>query len=459
MSLNGTGRAHVGEKGGGGGRGGGEEKKGDSDKGNTFAFVNLLSSDEEAEKSDQSSEHGPSARKKRRLNEKTEEENVRVERPLSSSTMLPSPPLLPPELPPPPLLPVPQSLPQLQQPAGVNVKTNPATVDEAASPDKEHAGVAGDDDDDDLQVVSCVLARTPEPRSQSKLAVFSPTDRRDGRHVRRSGRDRTTGGGGNAGEPLPASGTGRRRNSEAGKGAGAAEQLQVVDCRRGVNALVDYAHFRFQCVTKPFKHRRRVAKLEYCDKCFCYVCDDPVEKCPKWNQHYEAIDSSTHWKTLRDECLHARRKQRVDLAQAGSQFARIQQPVAISLLDSDVEEVPHRNVASTTNPPVAPRNPDQQRQQDKDGHENENGDDADDADDDKDDENESVGSVDDMLWYDTDGFNDVIRDASTQLEEIRLTPNSFSMTALASLLDTSRNVQRSSASRLTPQPYDPAVFD
>lgn len=409
-------------------------KPGGSDGSNSFAVVNLVSSDEDEEKIGQPDVPGPSARKKRRLMTKSD---------LHDDKLGPNASLDPME--------------RLNEYSGARSETpsheRPRdNTDRHNAPNPPNNPADAHDPDDELQVVSCVLARTPrsnaasgnpsrsaDPPAPSKMGLFSPSDRRDGRNVRRSGRDRA-----HVGNDSASGSNNRRKASDRNGNTNTTEQLQVVDCVQRVNPLVDYAHFRFQCVTKPFKHRRRQAKLEYCGKCFCYVCDDRVEKCSAWQEHYEAIDSSTHWKTLRDECLHARRKKTVDLSQAGSQFARIQQPVSISLLDSDTEPSSSPTVTDpTTGQPVVP-NPDQ-------SGDNDNNDD--------DDENESIGSLDDMVWYDTDDINDVIRDASSQLEEIRLTPDSFSMVALASLLDANQNPLRSSANRLDPQPYNPAIFD
>lgn len=325
-----------------------------------------------------------------------------------------------------------------------NPDETPTTPHPPTHPSTPSAPAKADDTDEDLQVVSCVLAARAarsggagaqaaggaEGDGTSKLGVFSPTERRGGRRGVREG--------GQCGGNESVAAATRRRNTERGNDVGANEPVQVVDCRRGVNALVDYAHFRFQCVTKPFKHKRRLDKLDHCDKCFCYVCDDPADKCASWQKHYEATDSGNYWRKLREESLHARRKQKVDLAQAGSQFARVQQPELISLLGCDAENDREREGGASSTHSAAHIVADES---------------------DSEDDHASVGSLDDMLWYDTDDVNDVIRDASAQLEEIRLTPNTFSMTALASLLDASRNVKRSSSERLVAQPYDPAIFD
>lgn len=55
-----------------------------------------------------------------------------------------------------------------------------------------------------------------------------------------------------------------------------------------------YSHFRFMCsLPKP------------CPKCYCYVCDLPVDRCAKWWEHARAKDTPK-WRALRRKALQER---------------------------------------------------------------------------------------------------------------------------------------------------------
>lgn len=86
------------------------------------------------------------------------------------------------------------------------------------------------------------------------------------------------------------------------------EAVECVGERKGVQALVDYPHFRFQCVVEPFKNMRANRKLRYCERCFCYVCDVPAADCRFWTEHSKAVDSKPVWRVEREQRLNSRRQ-------------------------------------------------------------------------------------------------------------------------------------------------------
>lgn len=75
----------------------------------------------------------------------------------------------------------------------------------------------------------------------------------------------------------------------------AAEVVHVVEMRRGVKALVDYPHMRFQCGVYLFSKDPQ----RHCSKCFCYVCDKPAKDCVIWNEHATATDKVPRWRMMR----------------------------------------------------------------------------------------------------------------------------------------------------------------
>lgn len=99
----------------------------------------------------------------------------------------------------------------------------------------------------------------------------------------------------------------------------AATDVQCVGSRVGVRALVDYPHFRFQCVVEAFKRQRAAKKERFCVRCFCYVCDIPASECKEWRVHAKAVDSVHKWRVERESRLETRRRK----DQATSPAARI----------------------------------------------------------------------------------------------------------------------------------------
>lgn len=100
--------------------------------------------------------------------------------------------------------------------------------------------------------------------------------------------------------------------------ANAAIDVECVGSRVGVRALVDYPHFRFQCVVEAFKRQRAAKKERFCPRCFCYVCDIPASECKEWRVHAKAVDSVHKWRVERESRLETRRRK----DQAASPAAR-----------------------------------------------------------------------------------------------------------------------------------------
>eukprot|EP00177_Eucheuma_denticulatum_P000382 GFKZ01000653.1.p1 GENE.GFKZ01000653.1~~GFKZ01000653.1.p1 ORF type:complete len:260 (+),score=41.89 GFKZ01000653.1:264-1043(+) len=106
--------------------------------------------------------------------------------------------------------------------------------------------------------------------------------------------------------------------------------VECVGSRVGVVALVDYPHFRFQCVIEPFKRQRHTKKLRYCSRCYCYVCDILASECKEWEEHAKANDTVHKWRVEREARLEERRRKDMDEAMRRiPAVARYSRPVAI----------------------------------------------------------------------------------------------------------------------------------
>ena len=86
-------------------------------------------------------------------------------------------------------------------------------------------------------------------------------------------------------------------------GADEDDEIIVVGKKTGVQANVDYPHNRFSCGVYPFGS---FDKRTFCDKCYCYVCDDVASKCTQWNYHCAAIDKINKWRSERAKASRAR---------------------------------------------------------------------------------------------------------------------------------------------------------
>lgn len=88
-----------------------------------------------------------------------------------------------------------------------------------------------------------------------------------------------------------------------------ADDVEIVGGKRGVRALVDYPHFRFQCAKVEFEDRSNRKMRRYCGRCFCYVCDVPARNCKTWSLHAGAVDWMEMWKEKRSEQLQKQQNQ------------------------------------------------------------------------------------------------------------------------------------------------------
>ncbi len=80
-------------------------------------------------------------------------------------------------------------------------------------------------------------------------------------------------------------------------GANTDDEVEAVGVKVGVRPNIDYPHFRFDCGVH--KLPLGAAARLHCDKCYCYVCDEPATKCEKWIYHSHANDKMPKWRRLR----------------------------------------------------------------------------------------------------------------------------------------------------------------
>lgn len=106
-----------------------------------------------------------------------------------------------------------------------------------------------------------------------------------------------------AGVPLTESSDGKMEPEGEDAGGSEGHELSVVATRRGVQALVDLPHMRFQCGKVPFV---RGKKKNTCPLCYCFVCDIEATKCESWVRHSAATDKSVSWIRKR----HSKREKR-----------------------------------------------------------------------------------------------------------------------------------------------------
>ena len=67
-------------------------------------------------------------------------------------------------------------------------------------------------------------------------------------------------------------------------------------------------HLRANCTIHKFTNDRH---FEFCDNCYCYVCDIRTSECKFWANHCHATnegDQKARWKKYKDEELERRRK-------------------------------------------------------------------------------------------------------------------------------------------------------
>jgi len=63
------------------------------------------------------------------------------------------------------------------------------------------------------------------------------------------------------------------------------EEIKIIG-ETGKNPLSEYAHARFDCVTKPFADDPSA----FCSNCYCYVCDVKAADCKRWKLSGESED-------------------------------------------------------------------------------------------------------------------------------------------------------------------------
>lgn len=114
--------------------------------------------------------------------------------------------------------------------------------------------------------------------------------------------------------------------------------LECVGERRGIVALQDYPHFRFQCGIHPFKKVRARAKETHCERCFCYVCDVLASECTKWGTHCKATDTVTKHRRDREIRLDERKRREKSADSARRTFLQsFKTPQRVSLQSGHTE--------------------------------------------------------------------------------------------------------------------------
>lgn len=147
------------------------------------------------------------------------------------------------------------------------------------------------EDDDELQVLSVKQPR-PKRKREHNPEVVDLENWNSGDELGGEERDGSVGDDDKNGEEN-GKGIGDRAD-DGGNG----EDLTVVGTQRGVLALADYAHMRADCVVKEFVKGKW---HEWCEKCFCYICDIPVGECKEWSKHCKAIHSVKKWRDMRQK--------------------------------------------------------------------------------------------------------------------------------------------------------------
>lgn len=94
---------------------------------------------------------------------------------------------------------------------------------------------------------------------------------------------------------------GRRAEVVSEEWADGCGEVVCTGSRRGVRALRDYPHFRFQCEVVEER-----LGMTFCGRCFCYVCDLPAGECREWRIHCGAVEDGGQWRRMREMKLRAR---------------------------------------------------------------------------------------------------------------------------------------------------------
>lgn len=72
------------------------------------------------------------------------------------------------------------------------------------------------------------------------------------------------------------------------------DDCTIVHCT-GDHPFKDFPHHRENCLV-----HRKVNK-QFCQNCFCMVCDVPASECLNWHDHYLATNTSDYWTNKREE--------------------------------------------------------------------------------------------------------------------------------------------------------------
>ena len=163
------------------------------------------------------------------------------------------------------------------------------------------------------------LKRPRGSRSDEELVIVSHTKRSKDAHLRQKKEERLS-------PSYP-----KKLGTPTKKSNAVSEGVECVAERRGIQALADYPHFRFQCALEPFKRQRAPKKEKFCKRCFCYVCDVPAGECKVWSLHYKAVDTVTKWRAEREARLEERRRreQCQNPAKRATVVSRVSAPVRV----------------------------------------------------------------------------------------------------------------------------------
>jgi superfamily II DNA or RNA helicase len=98
-------------------------------------------------------------------------------------------------------------------------------------------------------------------------------------------------------QPIVATTTKTDHNDDA--------ELEIVGTT-GPNALEDYPHARQDCVLYPLRNN---FAINFCNNCYCYVCDVKASACLAWNAHCFAKKGDFIWERRRKEARRLRRQE------------------------------------------------------------------------------------------------------------------------------------------------------
>jgi hypothetical protein len=93
------------------------------------------------------------------------------------------------------------------------------------------------------------------------------------------------------------------------------EEVNVV----GVIEGVQFPHPRHGCTKNPFRffdssswQDRTESNMDYCEKCYCFVCEVPAKSCPEFKKHCHANDRDdmkSYWQYMRHQQTSSEKRQ------------------------------------------------------------------------------------------------------------------------------------------------------